>query len=173
MAQDVRYVVLCYSGLALIADPKADIGDVFYLNAAGNNIIVLNSRKAAIDLLERRSAIYSDRPRLIVTNEIMARGLFWPLTGYNDMYEFPSHLRFVVEVAYGTGCRWRKMRKVSNEALSKGASKTFQEYQTREALLLARGMIRNPANLDRQMNRAAASVMMTCLYGGSSVRVYL
>lgn len=39
------------------------IGDVLSLKLPGKTLIILNSEKAALDLLERRSAIYSDRPR--------------------------------------------------------------------------------------------------------------
>ena len=39
-------------------------GDVFSIRVPGKTIIVLNSEKAAHDLLEKRSAIYSDRVRL-------------------------------------------------------------------------------------------------------------
>lgn len=45
-------------------------GDVMYVRALDQNIIVLNSKEAAIELLERRSAIYSHRPRLIMANEL-------------------------------------------------------------------------------------------------------
>ncbi|VDC01456.1 unnamed protein product, partial [Peniophora sp. CBMAI 1063] len=124
-------------------------GDVIYLNAVGKPIIVLNSRKAATDLLDRRSVIYSDRPKQIVASEMMAAGLFFPLIAYNDT--------------------WRAMRKASHEALGKAASRAFQEYQTREALVLARGLIQSSKNMDMQMGRAAASVMLSCLYGESSI----
>ena len=39
-------------------------GDVVYVNALGKHLIILNSAKAANELLEQRSAIYSDRPYL-------------------------------------------------------------------------------------------------------------
>lgn len=42
------------------------LGPVVYLNIAGQPIVVLNTLKAAGDLLDRRSNIYSDRPRYIV-----------------------------------------------------------------------------------------------------------
>jgi hypothetical protein len=42
-----------------------DVGDVIYLHAFGKSIVVLNSTQAAVDLLEDRNAIYSDRPRNI------------------------------------------------------------------------------------------------------------
>ena len=35
--------------------------DIIFLELLGNNIVVLNSAEAASDLLEKRSAIYSDR----------------------------------------------------------------------------------------------------------------
>ena len=36
-----------------------------YITAAGTGMLVLNSHKAANDLLDRRGHIYSDRPRMI------------------------------------------------------------------------------------------------------------
>jgi hypothetical protein len=47
-----------------------------YLNALGQPIIVLHSLKAAFELLDRRANIYSDRPRFIVTSDILCGGLF-------------------------------------------------------------------------------------------------
>ena len=37
-------------------------GDVIHLDILGQSIIVLNSQEAATDLLDKRSAKYSDRP---------------------------------------------------------------------------------------------------------------
>ena len=37
------------------------IGDVVYISAFGTNIILLGTHQAAADLLEKKSAIYSDR----------------------------------------------------------------------------------------------------------------
>lgn len=42
---------------------NALLGDVFSLRALGKTIIVLNSEKAASELLEKRGAQYSDRPQ--------------------------------------------------------------------------------------------------------------
>jgi hypothetical protein len=38
------------------------VGDVIYFNALGKSIVVLNSVEAAVELLDKRSSIYSDRP---------------------------------------------------------------------------------------------------------------
>ena len=41
-------------------------GDVVHLNALGTPMLVLGSYKAARDLLDRRSANYSDRPSSVM-----------------------------------------------------------------------------------------------------------
>jgi len=37
-------------------------GDVIFVQALNKKILILNSVKAAVDLLDKKSAIYSDRP---------------------------------------------------------------------------------------------------------------
>jgi hypothetical protein len=41
-------------------------GDVIYFNALGKSIVVLNSVEAAVDLMDKRSSIYSDRPSFVM-----------------------------------------------------------------------------------------------------------
>ncbi|KAH9953974.1 cytochrome P450 [Russula dissimulans] len=50
---------------------RKQYGDIIYLNAAGQPMVILNSQKVAADLLDRRAGIYSDRPRNIVASDIM------------------------------------------------------------------------------------------------------
>ncbi|KAJ6533290.1 cytochrome P450 [Mycena vulgaris] len=94
--------------------------DILHLNVAGTSLIVLSSAEAAIDLLERRSSIYSDRRvhrRLfhsVFHNE--AAKLFHPkeLTATHELLrrllhnpdEFMDHLKhmageIIMSVAYG------------------------------------------------------------------------
>jgi len=40
-------------------------GDLLYMSIAGQKMLVLNTNRVAADLLDRRGAIYSGRPRLI------------------------------------------------------------------------------------------------------------
>jgi hypothetical protein len=46
-----------------------------YLDAAGKPTIVFNSMKSAFELLERRASNSSGRPRSIVANGIIKKGL--------------------------------------------------------------------------------------------------
>ena len=59
-------------------------GEVMYLDGAGQPIVVLNSLKSAFELLERRSTNYSDRPRLIMAQEILSNGLMFSLMNHGE-----------------------------------------------------------------------------------------
>jgi hypothetical protein len=59
-------------------------GEVMYLDGAGQPIVVCNSLRSAVELLERRSGNYSDRPRFIMAQEILSDGLFFSLMNHND-----------------------------------------------------------------------------------------
>lgn len=51
-------------------------GPIVYLNAVGQPLIVLNTHRAAADLLDKRAAIYSDRPDMIVALDFLTGGHF-------------------------------------------------------------------------------------------------
>jgi hypothetical protein len=46
------------------------LGDVVYARILGKEMIILNTQQAARDLMEKRSAIYSDRPRFVLLGEL-------------------------------------------------------------------------------------------------------
>jgi hypothetical protein len=60
------------------------LGDLIYLNAGGQPVVIINSPKAGVALLDRRGAIYSDRPRNIVASDIMSDGLLFAFSRYGD-----------------------------------------------------------------------------------------
>jgi len=124
-------------------------GDLIYLNAVGQSIVVLNSQRVAEDLLDRRAAIYSDRPRCIVACDMMSDGLFFGFTGYTDT--------------------WRRMRKAAAEGLSKRSVKEFYETHTKEAVLLASELLLDSTEWDAHFQRAAGSMMLSVLYGSPTV----
>ncbi|KAH9975377.1 cytochrome P450 [Lactifluus volemus] len=123
---------------------KREFGDIFYLNAAGQPIIVLNTQKVAADLLDRRAGIYSDRPRNIVAAQILCGGLALVFQNY--------------------GTLWRKMRKAAHESLSKSTVESFKAPQLDEAILLTKGLLAQPATWDNHLRRTAASMVMSVTY---------
>ena len=76
-----------------------------YLTAIGQPIIVLNSLKAAFELLDRRANIYSDRPRQIIA-DILCGGRLIALMPYGDEFVCPffseirTYLFLLVGVAF-------------------------------------------------------------------------
>ncbi|KAF8546952.1 cytochrome P450 [Imleria badia] len=123
---------------------RRTFGDIIYLNAAGNHMVVISSPRIAADLLDRRASIYSDRPRNIVASDIMTRGLLVVFTRYNDL--------------------WRRLRKAAHEGLNKGVVHRFQPTQHIEGVLLACGLLAEPDNWDGHLRRTAASAIMSMVY---------
>ena len=62
---------------------------MMYLNALGQPIIVLNSLKVAFELLDRRANISSDRPRFVVSFDILCGGLNTAFMPYGDLLVCP------------------------------------------------------------------------------------
>ncbi|KAI0293120.1 cytochrome P450 [Russula brevipes] len=115
-----------------------------YLNALGQPIVVLNSFKAAFELLDRRAQISSDRPRFIVGHEIQSGGLFTTAMRYGDV--------------------WRRTRRAAHEVLTKVMVRDYHPIFRKEASLLASAMIKDPDSLERHIQRSSTSATMTILY---------
>ncbi len=41
-----------------------------YLHVLGQGLVFLNSPEAVLDLLDKRGALYSDKPQLVMTGEL-------------------------------------------------------------------------------------------------------
>lgn len=57
-----------------------------YVRALGRGVLVINSQRVAVDLLEKRSNIYSDRPNFISAGDILTRNLDLAMTPFGDLY---------------------------------------------------------------------------------------
>jgi hypothetical protein len=57
------------------------------------------------------------------------------------------------------------MRRAANEGFNKGSVKAFYETQLTEAVLLASDFLIGPARWDQHIRRAAASTILSVLYG--------
>ncbi len=64
-----------------------------YINLAGQNVIVLNTLQAAADLLDRKAAIYSSRPRFEVACNMLTEGMFFVFQDYGDRCVRCDHMR--------------------------------------------------------------------------------
>lgn len=69
-----------------------EYGPVMYLDMAGQPFIVLSSHQAAQDLLSRRSARYSDRPRRVMCGELVTKGMHMLLRPYDAAYKLHQRM---------------------------------------------------------------------------------
>ncbi|KAI9441884.1 cytochrome P450 [Lactarius indigo] len=129
-----------------LASPKRrdDYGEVMYISALGKGMLIINSQRVAVDLLEKRSTIYSDRPRYISLGDFMTKNLSFGILPYGDLL--------------------RQFRRVTAEGFSKSAVQHFHPIQNREAIMLALALMKSPSTLDKHFHRHAWSIMLSVNY---------
>ncbi|KAE9401820.1 cytochrome P450 [Gymnopus androsaceus JB14] len=127
---------------------KYEYGPIVYLNMAGQHIVVLNTKVAATELLERRSAMYSDRPRSIV-GEYLGCQLAMPFARYGKL--------------------WQSMRRAGHAVLNARVSAQYQPVQTDEAVILAHSLLRDTSTPLLSKIHGAASTIISVIYGKQSL----
>ncbi|KAI0088548.1 cytochrome P450 [Irpex rosettiformis] len=120
-------------------------GPIFSLNLLGQQVIVLNTHKAAGDLFDRRSNIYSDRPRLIMAGEILTGGIFMVFARYSDV--------------------WRKMRRASHESFNPRAVEKYLPIQAEAAAHSISRILAQPESWEENLKRYTASAILSSVYG--------
>ncbi|EGN94699.1 hypothetical protein SERLA73DRAFT_187753 [Serpula lacrymans var. lacrymans S7.3] len=120
-------------------------GDVVYVQVLGQGMLVLNSMRAARDLLEKRSAHYSDRPRLVALGELMG----WELV--------------LTQMPYGD--RFKRHRRLFQDHFSRSMVQSFRPIQTQEVHNLLNGLITRPEWFQTHVRRFAAGTIMQIAYG--------
>ena len=129
-----------------------------YLSVFGQGILVLNSQRVAVDLLDKRSNIYSDRPRYISFGDFLTQNLTFVFTGYGDLYAIRHCLISVL-----THHRWRRFRRAAVGGFAKSIVHDFYPIQSREALLLALSLIKSPPT-KKHFQRHAWSIILSINY---------
>ncbi|KAF9045138.1 cytochrome P450 [Panaeolus papilionaceus] len=119
-------------------------GDIIHVDAAGQPIIILNSAEAARELLDRRSAIYSDRPRLEMAS----------LSGYDRVFVLKHY-----------GEEWKKQRKLVAHDFSPSNCSQYHNLQEKEARLLVRNVIKNPASMESEVKLRIGIIIIRTTYG--------
>ncbi|KAG6375607.1 cytochrome P450 [Boletus reticuloceps] len=129
-----------------VADPAP--GSIISLRVMGMRYVVLNSLKATNDLLEKKSAITSNRPHFAMGGDLVGWGnstLFLP---YGDTH--------------------RKHRKFLHQQIgTKSSLEAFYLAEEEEAKQFVRNVLKNPDDLVAHSRRMAASVILKISYGYS------
>ncbi|KAF8580774.1 cytochrome P450 [Ramaria rubella] len=124
---------------------KALYGPIFRINILGQNIVVLNTAKAVTDLLERRSRIYSDRPRFVMSGEILSGN--------------------VVLAFLTNGSLWRRSRRVMHATFGPIGADMFRKVQEAEAAHLMIDFVNSPTDWHANVQLSVYSMMLRVIYG--------
>ncbi|KZT58511.1 cytochrome P450 [Calocera cornea HHB12733] len=120
-------------------------GDIMTLRILGKNLIILNSRKAADELLERRSSSTYARPVYTMAHKIVG------------MEHFPSQT--------SDPDKHRTHRRMFATALSPRASEVYWPTEMLEVRKAVRDMLNGPDNYAAAIQRALASIALKIAYG--------
>ncbi|KAK4465348.1 putative cytochrome P450 17A1 [Cladorrhinum samala] len=125
--------------------------DVVYLQLGPTPTILLGSAQAAWDLLEKRGAIYSSRPRFIMGQELLSNNMRGLMAGYNSF--------------------WRRWRKLVHSGFMMRQSEKYRWIQNLESEVLMGDLLRDPGGYRVHLERYAASVIVMVTYGRRVVDV--
>ncbi|KIJ09364.1 hypothetical protein PAXINDRAFT_17543 [Paxillus involutus ATCC 200175] len=108
-------------------------------------LVYLNTPEAAFELLDKRGAIYSDRPRLVMAGE---------LCGCENMVAFTPY-----------GDRSRRQRKLMQIALGPSSIKTYQPLLELETKPFLRKLVEDPFKYQDHIRQYAGGLTLLILYG--------
>lgn len=119
-------------------------GPITQFRILGKTIVVVSDLKMAVDLLEKRGAIYSGRPRFYMAE---ASGFGW-------------HLGFMPHDE-----AWRVRRQMVHRQFYGKATIKIHGLLRRTTLELARDLLRTPHNFREHIRRSAAANIIEAVYG--------
>ncbi|KAJ7146878.1 cytochrome P450 [Mycena epipterygia] len=119
--------------------------DIIQLDLVGTSVIVLSSFKATEDLLDKRSSIYSDRPRA-------------PM--YTDVMEWTFNLGLM---KYGD--KWRSHRRLFSQGFNVTNSQNFHAKELAATHGLLRRLIHTPEAFRDHLRHMAGEIIMSVAYG--------
>ncbi|KPA38703.1 cytochrome p450 [Fusarium langsethiae] len=125
-------------------------GPVMSLSMGGQPLIILSTTQAAQDLLAKRSAKYSDRPKMVMAGELVTKGMHMLIRPYDDSYKL--HQRLEASLLKAT------------------SSETYLPIQDLESKQFLVGIMQNihdPNGVDfhKHVERVVASVVYTLCFG--------
>ncbi|KAJ7638494.1 cytochrome P450 [Roridomyces roridus] len=121
-------------------------GDICSVTVLGQPIIILNSTRVAVDLLDKRSATYSDRPVCTMGGELVG----WKNT--------------LVLLPYGD--RFRRYRRLFHNIIgSRAAIKQFLPVEEIETHQFLRRVLAKPEDLQQHIRKTAGAIILRISHG--------
>ncbi|RXW22172.1 hypothetical protein EST38_g3677 [Candolleomyces aberdarensis] len=124
-------------------------GDIIYMTALGQGVLVLGSQRRAVDLLEKRAANYSDRPPFPVI-EMMGLGWSFGLMRY--------------------GAVWRQYRRAFHKFFNNNAIPTWHPIMYEEVKGFLRKVQSQPDGIFEHVQLMFGTLIMRVAYGFDDIR---
>ncbi|KAF9645995.1 cytochrome P450 [Thelephora ganbajun] len=140
---DIPRNVSPWEGFASMAQKYGT--DVLRLNLLGMNIIVLSSEEAISNLVDQKSAIYSDRPNM-------------PMMRLMGLMDWALSL-----LPYGE--KWRSYRKLFHEILNVRTAENFDSHQYKRTHSFLWRLLNSPENFEDDITFLSGSLIMSIAYG--------
>ncbi|KIJ15177.1 hypothetical protein PAXINDRAFT_34612, partial [Paxillus involutus ATCC 200175] len=122
---------------------QAMYGGLLYARLLDQEFVILNSQSDAVELLEKRSQIYSDRP-FIATVEPYGLGCGFAFERYGD--------------------HWRLCRQIFHQTFCADSALTFRPMQLRRARQMIVNLIDKPDQYASHFSTFSAAVAMSAVY---------
>ncbi|KAJ6559130.1 cytochrome P450 [Mycena vulgaris] len=119
-------------------------GELVHARVLGQHLVLVNSRKTAADLFDKRSHIYSDRPVLPIVE----------LLGWDFNFGFMPY-----------GPRWRRHRRMLQGHFRREISLDYRPIQMEKIHDFLRGLLSRPEDLTSLYKTLAAAIIMQTVYG--------
>ncbi|OTA95517.1 hypothetical protein M434DRAFT_393743 [Hypoxylon sp. CO27-5] len=121
-------------------------GPLSSITVMGQTIVIINDARLAFELLEKRSAKYSSRPRQIFAGEMVGWGNALALSPYND--------------------RFRAYRKNMSRVMgTKTNTSQFNKLQEAEVGHFLLHLLENPEDFVNHIRREAGAIILKIAYG--------
>ncbi|KAG1855191.1 cytochrome P450 [Suillus subalutaceus] len=121
-------------------------GDITHIEVLGRHIVVLNSVKTAMEMMDSKSTLYSDRPVLPMAGE---------LVGWKDSLPFLPY-----------GDRFRRYRRNFHRVIgSRAAVDVYNEIEEVETHRFLKRVLAKPDQLQEHVRHTAGAVILRITYG--------
>ncbi|KAJ3733356.1 cytochrome P450, partial [Lentinula guzmanii] len=117
--------------------------DIVHVNIAGHSFIILNTLEAATELLDRRSGIYSSRPRLRMLNDL------WKWSFASMPY----------------GAEWKAQRKLSINMFNPNNPDQHEPRELKATRIFLLKLYEAPEDLSHLLHNLAGSTILSVIYG--------
>ncbi|KAF7348401.1 hypothetical protein MSAN_01794100 [Mycena sanguinolenta] len=119
-------------------------GNIIHVQVFGQHILILNSIKAATELLEKRATIYSDRPSTPIVS----------LTGWDFSFSL---------IPYSD--KWRERRRLFHQHFRRDAIPAYRPVYLRKIQDLLRGLLSTPVDFATHIKTLSAAIILDTMYG--------